>query len=444
MQPTPILIVGDAPSAQSGLGRIVRDLAVRLHENCSDVYRVGTYGYGGPGSRELAFPQYHVTEMKDWYLPGLQDVWEDFAGQYQPGVIFTIWDLSRLLWFTRPEHCTEPRMRRWLEQKLFKRWGYLPIDAYGPHKRLSVMQRECLAGFDSIVSYSKWSEAMTRETLGEDEMARVGAGAIPHGIDTKVFNRKDRAKSRRVFHENMGFKGPEIEDGHVLVGIVATNQARKDYGLAMQVCAELAKTMPVRVFIQTDVLERFWSIPALLHDFGLLPNAIVNCGIITDEMMAHIYTACDVTLGVGLGEGYGYSTFESLACGTPHVTGSYGGHAEHMDAKLLIEPIAYRYEGLYNCRRPVYNPIQWANAVKKALGSTVALPKELAWPNLWPVWEKWFRAQHQSLHQKVATPANHDSSARTRKGEATRTLSIVSPAENESELGRASAASSIG
>jgi len=55
---------------------------------------------------------------------------------------------------------------------------------------------------------------------------------------------------------------------HTMVGIVATNQARKDFGLGIQAVSELARERKVILWIHTDELERHWSIPALVHDYG--------------------------------------------------------------------------------------------------------------------------------------------------------------------------------
>ena len=56
--------------------------------------------------------------------------------------------------------------------------------------------------------------------------------------------------------------------------------------------------------------------------------------------MAQFYSACDVTLGIGLGEGAGYPLFESTSCGTPVVHGNYGGGPEYLTAESLVEPMA--------------------------------------------------------------------------------------------------------
>ena len=79
--PFPLLILSDAPSASTGLGRICRDLATRIHERMSDVCKVATLGYGGPGSCKLGFQQYMIEGMSDWVVPTLPEVWKDFADE---------------------------------------------------------------------------------------------------------------------------------------------------------------------------------------------------------------------------------------------------------------------------------------------------------------------------------------------------------------------------
>ena len=114
MAPTPLLIISDSPSANSGLGRITRDLATRVHEHLGDLYRVASFGYGSVGSRKLPFPQYYMPKIEDWVLPDLPDVWEDFAGN-ECGIVMSIWDCSRMLWFSRPDrYCPDGKLRKWL------------------------------------------------------------------------------------------------------------------------------------------------------------------------------------------------------------------------------------------------------------------------------------------------------------------------------------------
>jgi glycosyltransferase involved in cell wall biosynthesis len=393
---TPLLILSDAVTSGTGLGRIARDLATRIHANLPE-FRVGSLGYGGPYSSRLGFPQYSI-EMHDWVVTNLPEVWEDFAAG-ERGILMTIWDASRLLWLSRPETCPDAPLREWLAKKPFDLWGYFPIDATGPHDRLTGVLKHTIEPYDRILAYSSWAEAILRRTLAGSPKLD-GLTNLPHGIDTSVFYPRDRHAARHGFGERIHARTSKgkwfnIPDDVFLVGIVATNQVRKDWGLGIQTVAELAKERKVMVWGHTDVLERHWSLPALLNDYGLIDNHIITSLDYTDEQMAWCYSACDVTLGIGLGEGFGYPIFESLACGTPCLHGDAGGAPEHMPDWMIVRRWASRLEGPYNCERGVYFPPDFKNAIKQlevCPDHVAFLPKHLDWQNLWPRWTEWLKA----------------------------------------------------
>ena len=434
----PILIVGDAPSAVTGLGRIVRDLSIRIATHLSDRFDIATLGYGGSGDRTLPFFQYHIAEMKGWFIPTIRDVWHDFAGE-RKGVVFFIWDASRLGWFARPENpesgCPDPSLRKWLAKPPFQKWVYPAMDALGPDGKLNYSINECLMGFDRVIAYSQWAEDMIRRT---PETKLTGLCSLPHGIDTSVFY--PRPSSRRLFHDELKFNGPEIHPDEYLVGIIATNQGRKDWGLAFDAVKRLSKEIRLRLYAQTDILERYWSIPALAMDFDIIRQVIVNTGPVTDDMMARIYSTCDLTLGIGP-EGFGYPIFESLACGTPVLAGNYGGHAEHMHGSnlhphSLVQPKGMRLEGVYNCERPVYDPQQWAYYAAKMLRAKKTngslLPAHLDWKNLWPKWQNWLLAgitDAETIPVPAPTPTQHDNTREMDTAISDQSMSIVASPE---------------
>jgi glycosyltransferase involved in cell wall biosynthesis len=399
--PTPLLILSDSVTAGTGLGRIARDLATRIAT--LPEFRVGTIGYGGTYSRALPFPQYVIEGMRDWLVPTLPEVWKDFSGG-EKGILMTIWDASRLLWLSRPETCADPRLGRFLQTKPFSLWGYFPIDSTGPHNKLTGILKHTIEGFDRVLGYSAWAEDILKRTLRPG----MDVSQLPHGIDTSVFFPRPRVQARHGFGQRIGMRNTtgkkkgefvSIPDDAFLVGIVATNQGRKDWGLGMQTVAELAKERNVLAWLHIDELERHWSIPALVNDFGLQDNVIVSVSDFTDEQMAWCYSACDVTLGIGLGEGFGYGAAESLACGVPVVAPNYGG-GEFIPKDFLVDPIAWRIEGPYCCIRPVMSARDFAfRAQQVARMSGSLLPARYEWPNLWEQWSQWL------------TPKNHKDAA---------------------------------
>jgi glycosyltransferase involved in cell wall biosynthesis len=353
------------------------------------VYRLGTAGYGGTGSRRFPWPDYRLNIVDNWLLPELPQIAADFSGDEELTIMF-IWDLSRLGWFADPRQCPNAHIRQWLETTKLRKWVYHALDAEGPFGKLSTRLAEIYKGFNRVLDYSDFSCCITGNTEH-----------LPHGIDTSVFKPQDRKESKHKFCE-LGFH--ELKDNDFLVGIVATNQARKDWALGIQACRILLERgLDVKVWCHTDTLERFWSLPNLIADYRLQGRVVITTAHFTDEQMAQFYSACDVTLGIGLGEGFGYPIFESLACGTPCVHGAYGGAEKHLPPSMKVFPLrstsgvtAFRYEGLYCCKRPVYDAEEWAERAiecSKVYARPIrpALPLGLDWNNLWPRWEAWLR-----------------------------------------------------
>ena len=268
------------------------------------------------------------------------------------------------------------------------------MDATGPHDRLTAILKHTIEGFDRVIAYSAWAESILRRTLKGPLLDTLTS--LPHGLDASVFYpREPYTTARHGFGERIGAKERSgswlsIPDDALLVGIVATNQVRKDWGLGIATIAEMAQHRKVMLWAHTDELNRHWSLPALLNDFGLRHNAVVTTIALTDEQMAYCYSACDVTLAIGLGEGFGYAAAESLACGTPVVAPNYGG-GEFVPEEMLVEPMAYRLEGSYNCVRPVFTAQKWAQKALAVSAKRTQLPGHLDWNVLWPRWEDWFR-----------------------------------------------------
>lgn len=176
----PILIMSDSPDQFTGLARITRDLGnilVTMPE-----FRLATLGLGGRGSQQFPWQQYQMYEG-EFGEKSLLYAWNDFS-RGDPGIVFTIWDLSRLLWLARPQYA-DPEIREAIakaRREKFKLWSYLPIDSNGPMGRLTAMARETLLGIDRILCYSPWGLEVVRNTIGKEAAAVRGATWLPHGI----------------------------------------------------------------------------------------------------------------------------------------------------------------------------------------------------------------------------------------------------------------------
>ena len=396
----PILIVSDSPTAGTGLGRICGDIASRIAVNMSDLYRVATCGYGGINSRHLPYHHYTAEGMNGWIMPSLPEIWEDWAGQ-EKGVIFFISDPSRLGWFSRPEMSEElvryPSIKEFVTKPKFKKWIYAPVDASGPNNRLTWPLAQNLLGFDRILAYGRFGEDVIRRSIGDKESDNRYLTSLPHGIDVDTFYPRERTSCRAFFFPITGafnLRGEKglISSDDALIGIVCTNQSRKDFGLALEAVSILSRKRKIRLWIHTDVLERAgcWSLPAMLVDFGILDRTIISLGHLSDDNLAKAYSACDITMAPGA-EGWGYPIAESLACGTPVVTGNYAGGADLVPPEMRIDPVAFRYESIWACERPVYHAQDWSDKAEEWIGHRVGLDSRYDWNNNLVDWYMWLR-----------------------------------------------------
>lgn len=413
-KPKRLVILSDSPTSGTGLGRITKDLATRIAIHMPDVYRVLTVGYGGVPSPDLPFPQYVIKDLRDdWIFPSLHEVWKNWVGD-EEGILLVVWDASRLSWLADPNtfgELTEDLigLQQWIKKRPFKLWGYLPIDASGPNDRMTFPLMRTLLGFDRLLAYGEFGEGVIRRTIGDEESEKRHLTNLPHGLNSDVFFELPRHLCRKLFFRRTGaqplinMEVPPIADDEVLIGCICTNQPRKDWSLACETIAILSKTHKVRFWAHTDHLERAWSIPALCVDYGIIDKTVVSLGHLSDNSMAEGYSACDLTIAPGLGEGFGFPIFESMFCGTPVVHGDFGGAPEWMAGHVqglitrqandpfLVKPIAYRHEGVYACQRPVFSAQDWATKAEDLISKRVNHNGEIDWQNLWPRWETYLR-----------------------------------------------------
>lgn len=381
MSRVPILFLSDSPFAGSGLGRITRDLSTMLHRELGDKFKVGTLGRGGVGGH-LPFAHYTIPshlygsrETSEWGSSVFQYVWNDFACG-EEGVVFSIWDAGRLIWLTQPKYLQDGSDKEFLLNAPFERWTYCPVDGETDSGGLGLMAAHALKGYDRVLAYTPYGSKVLKNVLGSD------VPWLPHMLDN-IWYPRDRKASREFF---------SYPQDAFIVGTVATNQRRKDWGLAAQIGHQLKDALgdKFRQWWHIDQPVKDWNVMELCSEYGL-----ENCTTITmppqsDEWMAAAYSCCNVTLGIG-SEGFGFPLAESQLCGTPVVHMDYGGGSSWVLPQNRIVPKAYFLDGLSNIKRPVFDPAEWAErAIAAAASKEVADLRPLHCTAVWPQWRSWF------------------------------------------------------
>lgn len=385
--PIPILLHSDSVDLQTGLARITRDLAIQLSK--MPEFRVATYGRNGVGACHLPWPQYYFPMGDTWGAEQLPQVWNNFT-HGEPGIHMSIYDMTRMDWIVAPRGLPE-NLTSFLNDAAMARWAYIPIDSTGPNGKLTGIVADTISRYASVgrvLAYSNFAKEVIERSTG------VQVESMPHGVNFKAFDIRDKVGARMA----MGWK-----HGQDVIGVVATNQQRKDWGLVAVVANELKTKMPkVRWWWHIDTLLNGWNIHALIQDYKLQDHVKVTLsGELDDTKLSWMYSACDITI-LPSTEGFGYPIIESMACGVPVIHSSYGGGAELLPERgWLVDPVTYRLDTVYNMLRPVWRPEEWVDKIEWMLKSDVRVnwnPGEcrravshLDWNNMGPVWRRWFK-----------------------------------------------------
>jgi len=380
----PLLIVGDNPSLPGGLSRIGRDLATLA---CTmPEFRVGYMGRGEGNRTKFPFCLYPFDERHEWGADVIREVWQDFS-QGGPGLIMTTDDPSRRVWFADPAFAP-PKLEQFLGAgRQFRKVGYFPLDSTGPDGSvLGIEARNTLLGYDRVLCASEWGAAVAKRSGRQD------ADWLPHGFFPDKFHPQAHARGAMVKNS-----------AEVWVGMVAANQARKDFPVYFETLAILREHYGnrLRAWLHTNALVAYWNVYALAADYGV-QDILDTSTSLPDEMLAIRYSACDCTLLTTAGEGWGFPIVESLACGTSCVTTDYGAGQEHVPEDCRVRPIAYRVETSHNVQRAILSGHGFARAVieqverKRADWQYVSEQnaesvRHYAWPNLRFLWERWLR-----------------------------------------------------
>ena len=384
----PILFVGDNPSLPGGLSRICRDLST-LCATLSE-FRVGVLGRGLGNRRRFPFTLYDFNEGENWGEGLIGPVWNDFRDG-SDGIIMTLDDPSRRGWFSNPQMYPGPLVQFLGPGRTFSKWGYFPIDSVGPvvpgsQGTLGIEGRMTVGGYDRVLAPSEWGRNILRNS------GRMDADWIPHGIHVDKFHPVENAR---------GILGWESQD--IWVGSVMANQARKDFPVLMDAIRILRGIYgnKLKAWVHTDTLVRYWNIPALAQDYGVLDILEISMDI-PDEQLAVRYSGCDCTILPSGGEGFSYTTAESLACGTGQVVADYAAAQELVPAELRVRISGLRVDSSHNVQRAVLSGGGFARKAREEIersredpefrsGQLAQSVEHLGWDKLRFTWGRWLK-----------------------------------------------------
>jgi glycosyltransferase involved in cell wall biosynthesis len=318
-----VSVFSNSPGQPTGYGIATEALVQRLKRDGADVAAISNYGNEGIKTQ-------FSTEYGDVPVyPRGSDVYSNDSAilshkhwralnEKQPDLIITLYDV-------------------WVFQG--KGWDEMNVASWTPIDHSPVPP-----------AVAKWSAkqnvtplAMSRFGQKELEAKGIESIYIPHSVDTKIFNRRNKIADQSI--ENyMGFGNDRF-----VVGMNAANKSggiihRKAFGENLMAFSIFAKKHPdAMLYIHTDpVSPHGWNLMALGGMLGIPAENMTfvdpvsyRFGISQDDL-AGIYSSMDVLLATSYGEGFGVPTIEAQACGVPVIVSDFAASPELVGDGWLV------------------------------------------------------------------------------------------------------------
>lgn len=207
--------------------------------------------------------------------------------------------------------------------------AYAPVDGPDHNPRDGMALNQCA----HVLSYT---------AFGVAELRKAGytgpATAVPLGVDLNVWAPMDRAEARAA----LGLPA----DG-LIVLVADRNQGRKRLDLALGAFATIADDLPDARLVYHGAAEEPMGYPvkAIAHRLGIarrvgltLPDADDPAPGLPDDVRRLWYCAADIKLSSAMGEGWGLTTMEAMACGIPCIAVDWGGIPEWAAGAVRLVP----------------------------------------------------------------------------------------------------------
>ena len=269
----------------------------------------------------------------------------------------------------------------------FKWIWYYPVDATPKSDWI----RKSIAYADVPLAMSNYGVEETKKIDGS-----VHPKIIYHGVDTKTFfpiNNQARNDFRKQFFGDNKDK--------FIVANINRNIFRKNLPATIAAFAEFHKTKPKSfLYLHCDIMDLGGNFTQVAKEYGLeigkdygFPNQMKWDMGTSMNMLNLIYNASDAVISTTLGEGFGLTTLEAMACKVPVVMPFHTALKE-ISRGPFYEPeeakVNYGHTD-YFMWRPVMDPHALAERLaspdlNEYVEANYEFAKALDWENIMPQW----------------------------------------------------------
>ena len=322
MKKKKILVLSDHPLSPSGVGLQTRYMIEAL-------LKTNRYQFvclGGAIKHINYQPQMVEPYGEDWRIfpingYGDHEIIRSVLQKEKPDV----------LWFM-----TDPRFYEWLWEIENEVRAYVPMVSYhvwdnfpAPH-----FNGKFYRSNDEIVCISKVTHAVVQEVVPDTR-----SHYLPHAVPPSTFYRfksiEDIARRKivrdRIIDSSTEFANPNKK----IFFWNSRNARRKQSGTLIWWFKEFLDEVghdKATLLMHTDPQDQHGQdLPHIIEHLGITDGQVlISSNKVEPRDLAGMYNAADYTIGISDAEGFGLSTLESLACGTPIIVNMTGGLQEQV------------------------------------------------------------------------------------------------------------------
>lgn len=275
-----LLVIGDG-GLKTGFARVLHSIIDNLDYDY-DVYHLAINYRGDPYLTKPWHKLYPAFTGGD--MMGINRV-RNLLDSVHPDVIFMLNDL----WV----------IRQYLAQmnpdEISRTVVYFPVDAFGT-------DIEWLTNFDQLAgrfAYTRFGREQVVELIPE-----LRVGIMPHGADPTIFFPEEREDARKALHI-------PPEKHNFLVLNANRNQPRKRIDLTFEVFSRFAQDKPktVGLYLHMGIQDAGWNLVKMAKRYGITERIVLTskdlspANYVPDNILNHVYNACDIGINTCLGEG---------------------------------------------------------------------------------------------------------------------------------------------
>ena len=308
-----ILTLSDHPLSPSGVGTQTRNMIEAM-------LKTGKYRFvclGGAVKHENYQPIQVEPWLDDWVIfpvdgYGTPDLIRSFLVNHKPDI----------LWFM-----TDPRFWGWLWEMENEIRSVAPMVYYHvwDNKPYPLFNKIWYDSNDLVVTISKVTSDIVRNVAPDTEEFY-----LPHAVNTDIFKKLSAEDVAKIKLSTLK------DDGDKLTFFWnSRNARRKQSGSVIWWFKEYLDKVghdKARLIMHTDPKDQHGQdLVAILQTLGIVNGQVVlSKEKLSAPHLAMMYNIADCTIGISDAEGFGLSTFESLACETPIIVNMTGGLQEQV------------------------------------------------------------------------------------------------------------------